>query len=264
MIGTNIGCNIAGQVAPSGPITDDGPVFASGGGVAPAGPWDPLSITTGDVIMWLDPQAGVTMDGSNNVTQWVDQGPDAHTFVPNSAPFFKPVYDATAINSNPGMTWIQFSSLVAPTTFTTTGGRYRFVVLQNEQDPTPYVNNLMEFGSGYGSYVPYTDEYFYEGFGRSAGTTAGDPSEDLSIPYVYSVFTDATTMTCAINGTNFYSGAATGALGWPATLQMGTVFGQCYVGNVGDIIVVDSDAGTLSGADFTYLLDGLKTKYGIT
>ena len=241
----------------------DGPVFPQGGTAAPA-PWDPLTISSGTVILWLDPQQGVTMNGSNQVSLWEDQSPSGIDFA-QSTDANKYVYDATAINGVPGLVSTGTRSMSSSGTFSATAGRYFFLVLKNDTDPSAGVNAAYVFDSvNFGSLIPYLNGVVYDAFGRNAGQTVGDLTDDLATAFVYTVYTNTSVFTVWINGVQVYTtGSPAGALAWPATLYLGGNGFGSFLGKYGDAIVVDSGAGALSGTDFDYILNGLKDKYAI-
>lgn len=228
-------------------------------------PWDPNNITTGTVIMWLDPNTGVTKDGGNKVSYWADQSATGIDF--EQATYANQFsWDATIFNGSPGLRSEPSLKMTSTTTFSTTGGRYIFAVCKNDSDPSTGVNAPWVFDSvNYGTLLPYLNGTIYDGFGRSTGQTVGNPSQDLAVPFVYTVYTNTSVFTAWIDGTEiFTTGSPAGSLAWPAATCYlgGNGFGS-FVGYLGDIIIVDSDTGALSDTDRNYIIDGLKTRAGI-
>lgn len=256
---------IAGQLAPSGPMPKTGPVFSGGGTAAPPpAVWDPRTITSGTVLLWLDPSQGVTMDGSNQVSQWDDQSASNFDFVQADTAQML-VYNATAINGTPGMAGGPSRRMSYTGTFATTGGRYLFAVIKYYTNPTQSVNTMCEFDSGaYGTVAPYLNSYCYDGFGRSLGRAYPWGGEDTTVAFVFTDYTNVGAWSSYYNGVEFYTEVPGGVLAWPASeLWIGSKTTQGLWGYYGDFIVVDSAGAALSPTDFNYIVDGLKTKAGI-
>jgi hypothetical protein len=92
----------------------------------------------------------------------------------------------------------------------------------------------------------------------------GDPAASMAVPCVYTVYTNTSVFTAWLDGVQISTtGSPAGSLAWPATLYLGGNGFGSFVGEFGDIIVIDSGAGALSSTDYDYILDGLMAKAGI-
>lgn len=264
MMFTSAISQIIGSPQPNGPILKTGPVFQDAGGAAAS--WDPRTITTGTVLLWLDPSQGVTMNGSNQVSQWDDQSASGFDFVQaDTAQMY--VYSATAINGTPGLVSTSSRRMSYTGTFSSTGGRYLFATVVYPTQPTTGVNTMCEFDpTAYGTVAPYLNGYCYDAFGRTVGRGFdGSVIAPATTAFVYTLYNQTGEWTAYKDGTQFYTEVPAGALGWPASeLWLGSKLSGSLNGTYGDFIVVDSGGSALSGTDFNYIINGMKAKAGIT
>jgi hypothetical protein len=115
-----------------------------------------------------------------------------------------------------------------------------FIVLENEADPgIAGKTGLWNFGStGAGTLYGHTDGVIYDGFGRTARPSTGNPTAPLDEPHVYNVIGAAGEWTSRINGALHYTDS-TSTQGWQVG---GHVLGETdgaanwYEGHIAEII----------------------------
>lgn len=86
-----------------------------------------------DKLLWLRADAGITKDGSNIVTEWVDQSSNAYSFVPNPT---GPTWTASAYGSLPAIRYtgtegLLSSANIASATFYNSATQYTMYAVFN-------------------------------------------------------------------------------------------------------------------------------------
>ncbi len=143
--------------------------------------------------LWLKSDAGATVNGGNELTQWSDQSASAHTETITGTP----ILQENGLNFNPitnfaggGSEYISFPNFAS--SWTEGAG---FIVVRAENDPHSSKNDtgLWTIGGNGASEsnYPWTNASIYEGFGgNSSSRTVVNPTQPLDVFHIYNVFVD--------------------------------------------------------------------------
>jgi hypothetical protein len=248
------------------------------GETAAAAPFNPASIS--GLKLWLKADAGVTVDGSNRVTQWSDQSVSGYNFVPDF-----PTLDITktashaSFNSQPVITFVTSNNdgdvgLFVNSPFTSRSGfvAYKLNSVGSFEYSVPYENSGINLYTSY----DYNNRLFggyFNGFFDS-----NTPSE-LGQAYVRACLSDSIyneqteeeenpinfflglTADGSHNGAGFFDRTAIVIGNGSARLALeGGFLNQPFEGDLAEILAYDE---VVSSADRIAITNYLKNKYNI-
>jgi hypothetical protein len=248
-----------GLFAPSGILNRKGFLVPPSSAVAP---FDPNSIT--GLALWLKADAGVTLNGSGQVTQWVDQSPSSLSFVPDYASA-DVIRTDNYINGLPaivfGGTEGGVIGLYNTSVFVT---KSVFIVLAATGGPAeysvPYENDGLNIYS--------TSSYYGQPWGSylNANTNALTNLAYDGTPYILSArSTDGTDQTFYLNNVDDTDYAGEGFYNERSEIVIGnggarSFFPQPFEGAIMEIIAYTS---YLSATDMTNVYNYLNGRYAI-
>ena len=223
-------------------------------------PFAPTQIS--GLRLFLKADAGVTTDGSGNVSLWQDQsglGKDAV----QAAQSGQPQLVANAVNGRPvvrfmGSQYLQLPSLMAGAT----AGEI-FAVLKSSaaagthQGPWQFSNTS---GSYTGSFYPHGDGRIYETFGSNVQTVVGTPPTPLTAFNLFNVSSQANEWVVRLNGGDIARNAVNTVQFRTDMLLGRNAEGFYFTGDFAEIIIYDH---VLSAAERETVGYYLNQRYGM-
>ena len=206
--------------------------------------------------LWLRADAGITKDGNNNISSWLDQSghgfPASQTNSSN-----KPVWVSSVAGGLPAVYFDgnnRFFSL--PDVMSTATAGELFVVLRTEGDPNP-PRGFMRFGSQTAGDIlyPYQGQ-IYDAFGSTTVKLEGTPPVPLTQYHLYNASSKAGEWTARINQQLQYT-TSTNMAGFTTTPTIGAYYYSFY-GYMSEIVIYDH---VLTSADRSAVSNYLASKY---
>lgn len=154
---------------------------------------------------WLRASKGITVNGSNHVTAWVDQAPvSPPTWTINGTPDYVATGGPT---SNPAVTFLAASTeYVTSSTVNAGVGCHALILAKRASDPASGgadLGGLWKYGNADLIVVPFTDGNVLDGFGSTARKDALsiNPTESFASWFAYEVTSTASLWANLLNGT---------------------------------------------------------------
>lgn len=153
--------------------------------VPPYIPFSPKSIT--GLILWLKADAGVTYNGSNEVTIWQDQSDEGNDFTAESG--YAPVFISSEINSKPAIDFADSKYMSASVDYNITGESFVIVFkysdlantygrIFSQWDGTTYDFSVQD------SYLPFLKNQGSDEIATYAGGWFFGESVSDGLPYI--------------------------------------------------------------------------------
>lgn len=211
--------------------------------------WAPSDVS--DLILWLDVQDGLTVDGSDTVSAWSDLSANGHD-LSQVVTENRPVYSATGLNGQPTITFTDNKSLPFSGIFAATDAMMVFVVCDNSN---PSWAGMMQAGGGI-FFGNGGAESIYSMDGLTWATPVSSPAVvlfayDNSIPG----------KKLGVNTTTYVTNGDTASLGDWWGVGTGNNGGYSWHGNVSAIIMYSR---TLNSTEISRVMSYLAERYGIT
>jgi hypothetical protein len=169
--------------------------------------WEPLPspLSAAGCVFWLDAgdRSTLTLSASNTVTAWTEKSGANRTVTTNSAG----VYNATAMNGRPGVTFSS-GSYMTSSTAATLGNNYTVFVVFNATSPGPVSLNVPIFvgSSASGLWLTYRGDFQVYQYRREGGSHITNSTyTTINIPVIMTGFASSSIpqQTVFLNG---YSG----------------------------------------------------------
>lgn len=198
----------------------------------------------------LDESALTTFVGAGNgfVTTWYDQSGNGNNVTQTTAIRQPRIVNSGTVETMNSLPTIYFSERNFSSTNFLSGASsatfFSFTAVDN--DPPTNINgailsNLDEPGNA--NHVPWQDGTIYESFGTNSRKTAGNPTNSLATPYLYSVKSLTNDYKVFINNTQFYSTNSNTVLFRDNILiGVSTAYGANYYyqGKISELIIYSS------------------------
>ena len=220
-----------------------------------------VSFPVSGLKLWLKADAGITKDGNNNISSWLDQS--GHSFpASQSNGSNKPVWVSSVAGGLPAVYFDgNHRSFNLPDVMSTATAGELFVVLRTEGDPNP-PRGFMRFGSGGGSTGGGTDILYpyqgqiYDAFGSTTVKVVGTPPQPLTQYHLYDASSKAGEWTARINQQLQYT-TSNNTAGFTTTPTIGALYYSFY-GYISEIVIYDH---VLTSADRSAVGNYLASKY---
>jgi alpha-tubulin suppressor-like RCC1 family protein len=220
-----------------------------------------VSFPVSGLKLWLKADAGITKDGNNNISSWLDQSGHSFPASQNNASN-KPVWVSSVAGGLPAVYFDgNHRSFNLPDVMSTATAGELFVVLRTEGDPNP-PRGFMRFGSGGGSTGGGTDILYpyqgqiYDAFGSTTVKVVGTPPQPLTQYHLYDASSKAGEWTARINQQLQYT-TSNNTAGFTTTPTIGALYYSFY-GYISEIVIYDH---VLTSADRSTVGNYLGSKY---
>jgi len=198
----------------------------------------PVPKTIGGLRLFLRADAGTTVDGTNKISVWSDQGllgNDASQGTATSQPILVP----NALNGLPVVRFNgsgQFFNL--PNLMAGAAAGEMFVVVKAAQAVPSAYQSAWQFGNNV-CYYPHVSGELYEDFGSTTRIDLGQPTSAITQYNLYNVSADSTSWAVRLNGGLLY--ARTGnSVSFRSTPTIGASSVPYYfTGDIAEIIIYD-------------------------
>ena len=222
----------------------------------------PSIVETG-LAMWLKADAGITHDGSGNVSAWADQ---TSTYTFSQTGSAQPTFVATDINGKPALHMSGSQFLASTGTLSGINADCTILTVASTSSPASQQYSFYA-GSGSGSgfanrAIGYSSsQEFYDTAGSSATTGEAPPANTF--------VTEAATLDSGLTSVTYYQNGnqtGTGTLGSLVNVSAGIAIGASPVpdtywqGDIAEVIVYDHK---LSASDLQQVDGYLADKYGL-
>lgn len=229
--------------------------------------WTPALLGS-RVKSWLKASAGITVNGSNHVTAWVDQAPTPPTWTVNGTPD----YEATGgPGSGPCVSFLAASTEYITSSSVNAGTAMQAVIVgKRGSDPAsgaPDLGGLWKHGAADLINVPFTDGNVFDGFGSTLRKDAlsVNPSDSFASWFVYEARSSSTEWSNVLNGTPLAStGANTVSTSAAIRLAAGQYGTPAVLGNVRIAEFILFGDGVLSEWESENLRAYINRTHGLT
>ncbi|WP_394841627.1 hypothetical protein LZC95_31710 [Pendulispora brunnea] len=232
-------------------------------------PWNPSKV--GGLFLWLDgaDANAVKRTADNRVTEWTDKSPKAKHFK-QTAPERAPYFTTSAISDKTGIVFTASSAqyLLGPS-FSELRGAHAFAIYKT-LSATQTNNGFWKFSNGDYVYMPFNDNFMYDGFGATGRQLTGVPQPNAAAPHLYEVVSTVnhwaglfdgdpkTGKTAAPNTVDFFADGS--LLGASANTDGKLTPGVYFTGIFAEVIVYDHE---LLDSDLAQVRDYLSAKWQI-
>jgi len=215
--------------------------------------------------MWLRGDFGVTADGSNRVSNWLDESGSGNSATQSSTGN----QPALVSNAMYGKSVLHFdganSALNVPYFLQSATAAEAFVVLRAASAQPGGNHGLWSMGSNFRNAYPQTDGQIVDDFGSGNYYFSGTPVTPITDQHLYSVVSSSTEWTSRINGAIQFTTASNtvGFWPWPVIGSGGAVSGYGstnFDGDIAEVLIYDH---ALSQADRDAVTAYCKAKYGL-
>jgi alpha-tubulin suppressor-like RCC1 family protein len=220
-----------------------------------------VSFPVSGIKLWLKADAGITKDGNNNISSWLDQSGHSFPASQNNASN-KPVWVSSVAGGLPAVYFDgNHRSFNLPDVMSTATAGELFVVLRTEGDPNP-PHGFMRFGSGGGSTGGGTDILYpyqgqiYDAFGSTTVKVVGTPPPPVTQYHLYNASSKTGEWTARINQQLQYT-TSNNIPGFTTTPTIGALYYSFY-GYISEIVIYDH---VLTSADRSAVGNYLASKY---
>jgi hypothetical protein len=216
---------------------------------------DTSGVPTTGMRLWLRADAGLTKDGSNNVTAWADQS-GAHN---DSTPINSPLFVAGAMNGQAAVRFNGTSNSLSLPDVMSGATQGELIIVARLKDFSLAHNALAHFGGNTGTIYGATQ--LWNDFGGSDGNpiTLPDPSV-LTSPHVFDASMSGGTGVVEINNVVISTKPSVGTYFRSNPLIGFDWQNEGFNGDIAEVIVYDH---LLSVADHAALANYLGAKYGV-
>ena len=226
-----------------------------------------VTVFPANLALWLRADAGVLTDAGGNVSQWLDQSPNANNAMAAASPH-RPAFLASSINGEPALSFsaasLQFLTN-APSSSLAIAGDISIFVLANMADAsmsrTLVAKAKVNQPAPYDYYYGASKVTFLRGNGTVNGSLNSSTLPSAGVAHLFGVVMAGTAVTnytdANTNGIGTISTTIADA-GTPLYIGARDDFGTIMNGTIAEIMIFSQ---ALSGMDLTNVNTYLGTKY---
>jgi hypothetical protein len=218
--------------------------------------------TMDGLLVWLRADAGVTADGSGNISQWADQTPNHYnaTASGNNRPIFA---GSSGPGGKPAIGFYVTNQFGLPNILTGTTGVQAFVVLKVAATNPPTTRALWSIGgaSDGADHVAYpTNGLVTDDFAHSVVQSLGAPAQPLDQFHVYEVSSAQGAWSAWINGVLQVTTSVGNYGDYRGTYLIGSSGSRSFDGLISEIVIFSRN---LTQQERTAVSEYLNSKYAL-